>query len=89
MVLLQTSWQVKLITKSLELFIYLFLLLLLLLFFFLRMKPASLINQKRLNQVEQHEERLVVYHWNYYFVSPISSSLEKKKSVKKLYEIIN
>ena len=33
--------------------------------FFLRMKPASLINQKRLNQVEQHEERLVVYHWNY------------------------
>lgn len=53
------------------------------------MKPASLINQKKLNQLEQHEERLVVYHWNYYFVLPISSSLEKKKSVKKLYEIIN
>ena len=33
--------------------------------FFLRTKPASLINQKRLNQLEQHEERLVVYHWNY------------------------
>ena len=82
MVLLQNSWKVKLIMKSLELFIYLFL-------FFWRMKPAFLINQKKLNQLEQHEERLVVYNWNYYFVLPISSSLEKKKSVKKLYEIIN
>ena len=58
-VLLQNSWQVKLILKSLELFLFFSF------FFFLRMKPASLINQKRLNQVEQHEERLVVYHWNY------------------------
>ena len=72
MVLLQNSWQVKLILKSLEL-----------LFFFFRMKPAPLINQKRLNQLEQHEEHLVVYHWNYYFVLPISSSLEEKKKCEK------
>lgn len=52
-------------------------------FFFWRMKHASLINQKRLNQLEQHKERLVVYHWNYYFVLPISSSLEEKKKCEK------
>lgn len=51
------------------------------------MKPASLINQKRLNQPEQHEECLVVQHWNYYFVLPISSSLEKKKSVKNYMKL--
>lgn len=51
-------------------------------FRFQRMKPAPLINQKRLNQPKQYEECLVVHHWNYYFVLPISSSLEKKKCEK-------